>query len=272
VRRKRIATLALCAYPSEIRQTRGEEILATLLDCSGASTGRFVHELIDLLRFGLRARAVQTAGVGWPRLIADGLCLAGMLFLAQDLATALRSRGVPHALYSSTSIALIAVLLAIALIGRDRLAGAGALLLTALRLPGLLADHLGSSAYAGMILPAVCLLVMALAPRTSATDGLRWLVPLSGHRWRWLAIPGAVLLAFILGPAILMLGVIIIALAMFPVDPRMAIALAVTATSLGIGKADAPVLISVFSIATPVMVALTIFRTQRLQGQGTASR
>ncbi|HEY3827783.1 MAG TPA: hypothetical protein VGL57_01175 [Solirubrobacteraceae bacterium] len=260
-----MAALALRAYPSKTREARGEEILATLLECGERSTGRLVRELADLVRFGLRARAIQSASVGYRRLIADGLCLAGMLFLAQDLATALRSRGVPHALYSSTSIALLAMLLAIGLVGRDRLAGAGALAWTALRLPGLIAHHLEPRAYAGMVVPAFCLLVMVLAPRVSALDGFRWLTPLPGHRRRWLAIAAAVLLALLLGPSVLMLSAIIIALVRLPVDPRMAIVLAVTATSLAIGKAHAPVLISAFSIATPAMLAFTIVRTQRLQ-------
>jgi hypothetical protein len=272
VRRRRIAALALCAYPSETRQSSGEEILATLLDCSEASTGRFVRELIDLLRFGLRARAAQTAAVGWRRLIADGLCLAAMVFLAQDLATALRSRGVPHALYSPTSIALLVVLLATALIGRDRLAGAGALLLTALRLPGLLADHLGLGAYAGMILPAFCLLAMVLAPRARPLDGLGWLAALIERRWR-VVVAVAIAPALIADPSLLVVGVVLLALAMLLTDPRMAIVLAVTITNLGIGVGHAPVLVSAPAIAfTPAILAFTIVRTQRLQRQDTASR
>lgn len=89
-------------------------------------------------------------------------------------------------------IALIGVGLVIALIGPARLAGAEALLWTALRIPDQIALHLTISDYAAMALPVICFTVMLLAPPRRAGDGLGWLVGslsvLTTRRLRWLTV------------------------------------------------------------------------------------
>ena len=189
--RERLAVVALQAYPAAGRAERGEEMLATLLDASAGSRRRFAREVIDLARLGLRARATQTATAGAGRLVADGVCLAGVWLMTVDLVTLVswRYRGMHGPLLGWPSIALLAAALALALIGADRLAGAGALVWTALRLPELLLYHPGSAGVVVEVLPALCFAVMALAPRRRALD-------LS--RLAWLLVPVA--LVAICGP------------------------------------------------------------------------
>lgn len=118
--RERIGAAVLRAYPAEMRDARGAEMLGTLLDASAGSSLRFARETAGLLRLGLRSRATRIAAGGARRLIADGACVAGAFFLTQDLATALHSRGVllagafsgpfaALALVAATVFAIIAV-------------------------------------------------------------------------------------------------------------------------------------------------------------------
>ena len=71
--------------------------------------------------------------------------LAAVWLLTVDLVVLLswRYRGMEGPLLGWPSIALLAAVLGAALVGLDRLAGAGALLWTALRLPALLHYHSG---------------------------------------------------------------------------------------------------------------------------------
>lgn len=120
-------------------------MLATLRDVSAGSRRGFAREISDLVRLGLRTRASSTASVGARRLVADGLCLAAAWLMTLDVSTLLsqRARGMHDPLLSAPSIALLAAVLALAFIGYDRLAGAGALVWTALRLPALWDHHAG---------------------------------------------------------------------------------------------------------------------------------
>jgi hypothetical protein len=143
--RERVAGTALRALPATLRSARGEEILATLLDSSAeASAARFAREVAGLVRFGLRARATQTASSGTRRLVADGFCRGAMLVMTLDLSTLLGQklgRGYEDSLLSWTSIGALAAILAIALVGAERLAGVAALAWTASRMPDLVAHN-----------------------------------------------------------------------------------------------------------------------------------
>jgi DNA-binding PadR family transcriptional regulator len=89
---ERIAELALLSYPPSARAARGEEMLATLQDASAGSRRRFVREIADLVRLGLRARGAQTASAGARRIVADGLCLAAVWIMTLDVSTLLSQR------------------------------------------------------------------------------------------------------------------------------------------------------------------------------------
>jgi hypothetical protein len=270
---ERMAALALLSYPAATRAARGEEMLATLLDASAGSPGRFLREIADLVRLGLRARGSQTASAGARRVVADGLCLAAVWLMTLGVSTLLsqRARGMHDPLLSSTSIALLAAVLAIALIGHDRLAGAGALAWTALRIPALWDHHPGIINLAPEVLPVICFCVTVLLPRRRATDP---------RRLAWLLVPATLvatagpppdeasplLLACVLLTAIL---VVMVALAMLPTDPRPAIAGAVALSNLGIAvvaiNRDASVMARLFVAAAPLVLAIAITRTRRLR-------
>jgi hypothetical protein len=269
---ERMAGLAMLAYPARIRVARGEEMLATLQDASAGSRRRFAREIADLVRLGLRARGAQTASTGARRIVADGLCLAAVWFMTLDLSTLLsqRARGMHDPLLSSTSIALLAAILAIALVGYDRLAGAGALVWTALRIPALWDHHAGIVNLAPELLPIVCFCALVLAPRRRAADP---------RRLAWLLVP-AILVATagpppgeaspLLVAAVLIaaLVVVVAAVALLPTDPRLAIAGAISLSNLGIAVVvinhDGSLVPRLFVAAAPMVLAVAIMRTRRL--------
>jgi hypothetical protein len=271
--RERIAGLALLAYPVGAREARGEEMLSTLNDVSAASRRGFAREIADLVRLGLRTRATSTASVGARRLLADGLCLAGIWLMTLDVSTLVtqRARGMHDPLLAPASLALLLAALAVALIGLDRAAGAGALAWTALRLPTLWDYHPGIVNLAPEMLPIVCFGVMVLAPRQRTID-LR--------RLGWLIVPATLILT--LAPpngersplllAYVALGAIVVtafALALLPTDPRLAIAGAVPLSTLGVSIAihhheiSAPAFL--FAAAAPLVLATAVTRTRRLR-------
>jgi hypothetical protein len=271
--RERIAGLALLSYPADAREARGEEMLATLHDVSAGSRRGFAREIADLVRLGLRMRATTTATVGGRRLIADGLCLAAAWIMTLDLSTLLtqRARGMHDPLLAPAPLALLVTALALALISRDRLAGAAALAWTALRVPSLWEHHPGIVNLAPEALPILCFCVLAIAPRRRATDlrGLGWLIvpatlvltlaPPNGER-------SPLLLAYVALGAILVTA---FALAMLPTDPRLAIAGAVSLSTLGVAvvihhhDAAAPAIL--FVPAAPLILAAAAARTWQLR-------
>jgi hypothetical protein len=271
--RERLAGLALLCYPADARQARGEEMLATLHDVSAGSRRAFAREIADLARLGLRTRATATARVGARRLIADGLCLAAVWLMTLDVSTLAtqRARGMHDALLAPAPLALLVAALALGLIGRDRLAGAAALAWTALRMPALWDHHPGIVNLAPELLPILCFCVMVVAPRRRATDlrRLGWLIvpatlvltlaPPSGER-------SPLLLAYVALGAILVTA---FALALLPTDPRLAIAGAVSLSSLGVAVVishhDAAAPATVFVAAAPLALAVTVGRTRHLR-------
>ncbi|MFZ1997417.1 MAG: hypothetical protein WAU75_25090 [Solirubrobacteraceae bacterium] len=275
--RERVGAAVLRAYPPETREDRGAEMLGTLLDTSAGSTVRFAREAVDLLRLGLRSRATLVAGGGVRRLIADAACVAGALFLAQDLATALRSRGVPDPLYSSASMVVLAVLLASALSGHDRVAGALTLVWVVLRLGGVTAG-IGVSAYPSTLLPVICFGVMTVSPRRGGT---RSLLPRPYASGWVLALVVPVVLAGALGGAFAALALTsatvfaVTAAVLVTTDPRPAIAVALVAANVGITHAgsDRPALtILTLLAAAPLVLAVTVARTRGLIRTGEQSR
>jgi hypothetical protein len=279
VTREDATRVALLSFPRPVRAARGDEMLATLLDASAGSRRRFIGELVDLVKVGLSDRAAQTASVGARRLVADGLCLAAIWLLTLDLSTLLaqRSRAMHDPLLAWPSIALLAAVLALALIGLERLAGAAAVLWTALRLPELTDLHPGLAGLAPEVLPVVCFLVLTLAPRRRAPDL---------QRLAWLLVPlGLVTLS---GPGIgdspmlfgaVLLGVCVIvasAVTMLPSDPRLAIAGAVPLTNLAImvisiNHQTSPVLWLAL-VTAPGALVFTVARTGQLRRRSGSAR
>jgi hypothetical protein len=277
--REDAARVALLAYPPPARAARGGEMLGTMLDVSAGSRRRFIAELVDLTRAGLRDRATVTARDGARRLVADGLCLAAIWIATLDLVTLLaqRARGMDGPLLAWPSIALLAAALALALIGLDRLAGAAALVWTALRLPELMHMHPGLAGLAPEVLPLVCFGVLLLAPRRRAPDP---------ERLGWLLVPGGLLMLF--GPGVgnspilfgaVALGVLLVmafAVALLPTDPRLAIAGAVPLTNLAIAviciNHQASVLLWLALATAPAALVVAIGRTRQLRRRSAIAR
>ena len=265
--REWIAGFALLSYPADAREARGEEMLATLQDVSAGSRRGFAREIADLVRLGLRTRATSTASVGARRLIADGLCLAAVWLMTLDVSTLVtqRARGMHDPLLAPAPLGLLVAALALGLVGRDRLAW------TALRMPSLWEHHPGIVNLAPELLPILCFGVMVLAPRRRTTD-LR--------RLGWLIVPATLvltlappndersplLLAYVVLAAILVTA---FALAMLPTDPRLAIAGAVSLSTLGVAVVihhhDAAAPATLFVAAAPLAMAGAVARTRHLR-------
>ena len=140
---------------------------------------------------------------------------------------------------------------------------------TAARFPLLLDANPGIAGVAAEIVPIACFTVMLLAPRRRAPD-LR--------RLAWLIVPATLVAA--LGPsngeqnplllaavAVAAILVIVVAVAMLPTDPRLAIAGAVPTSWLGInvvGHAPPNFAVVLFLAAAPAVLAVAVTRIRHL--------
>ena len=126
---ERVAELALLAYPAastrrtrrrDARDVSGRRAPARGGNSCASSPTSSAWACAPADHDGERRRA---------RIVADGLCLAAVWVMTLDISTLLsqRARGMGDPLLSSPSLALLAAVLATALVGYDRLAGAGAL-------------------------------------------------------------------------------------------------------------------------------------------------
>jgi hypothetical protein len=269
-----VTRMALMAYPPAFRSVRGDELRATLLDATdGRRLWPFTREILDLVRVGLRVRAVHTARVGPARLIADGACLAAAWILTLDLATLLgqRVRGEQDALLAPWTIALLAVVLGLVLVGFDRFGGIGAVVWTAARTPTLLHDISVTEALLAALVPVTCFAVLVAVPRCRRPDA---------RRLAWLALPVA--LAAVLGPPpweqngllvafvwLSALAVLFAAIVLLPTDPRLALAGALPLAAMtlrAMGRPGAtPTIVILLAAVVPATVALVVVRTRRLQ-------
>ena len=185
--RERVARTALQAFPREVRAARGEEMVGTLLDTSASSRVRFAREIVDLVRAGLRARALVTAQVGAGRVVADGVCLAAVwmltLFLSSDLGLRIHGGepGYPDEPIALWSLALLGSALALALVGYDRIAGAMALCFTASLVVHTDGAGLTNGSRGPLLVATLCFCLLVLAPRRRRPDP---------RRLAWLALPG----------------------------------------------------------------------------------
>jgi hypothetical protein len=266
--RETIVRWVLRAYPETLRQAYGLEMLATLLDASNGSARAFIREAFDLLRAGLRSRSRTIADAGLGRLVADGVCLAGVMWMAMSICTLFRFQSPRWQFW------LLAVAISLALIGYDRLAGIVGLaqiaLVTASQLHNLGATpfrlvvgwHLGAAAF---------LSVMVLAPRARKHDlrAFLWLAPLAAVAYASSLDPGALIIA-----SIAFIAVSIVGLASLPTDPRLAIAAASVWTLIGIqhdlmlalggGVGGSPLWVAL-TAPGPIVVALAAARVRHVR-------
>ena len=263
--RAALVAIALRAMPREMRSSVGEEMAATLLDSISSSRTGLVRELAGLLLSGARLRLRQTPGVTPRRVIADGFCLGAILVMTLDLSTLLSQRldGLQDPLLSWTSVCVLGVTLATALVGAERPAGIAALGWTVARFPQLAADDHTFSGIAPTIVPLICFSVLALSPRRRRVDV---------RRIAWLLAPAVLVLAFAPrgghGPifVIVALGAILLMLvAMLKLrrDPRLAIACSLPALYVGFKVTGRPWPSLTLSAGAPAVMVVALLQARR---------
>jgi hypothetical protein len=231
-----LARAALRCYPPATRTARGAEMLDTLLEASGNRHGVFVWNVVSLVAAGLAERARASARLSAGRTIVEAAKLASVLnaclWLTAALVVLIERRGWHHEI----AVLLYVVGLLIVLLawsrGRQRLAGVIGLACTvavALVVTGR-PDLLLRVSIVQPILPALGYLIMAIAPTrerpsTAAVGALAALVVVG-------VIVGGNTGGF--GQLIVLATASIAGLAVFAVHPRLAIAVAIIWTAIGI--------------------------------------
>lgn len=258
--RARIVRAALRVYPKVVRQAHGDEMLATLLDSSDGSTRAFIRELFELLRAGLRSRSRAIADARLRRLVADGLCLAGVLWMAINICTLFRFQSRHWQFW------LLAAAVSLALVGYDRIAGVVALA----EIAPVTASQLHPLVIGWHLRPAALFLVMMFAPRRRTHDlrSLLWLAPLAAIAYASSLDQGARI------PTIAFFAVSLAGLASLSTDPRLAIAAASVWTLIGFehalmlavggGGGGSPLWVAL-TAPGPIVVALATARVRHLR-------
>jgi hypothetical protein len=233
-----LARAALRCYPPSSRAARGAEMLDTLLDASGDGHGVFVWNVLSLVAAGLGERAQASARLSAGRTIAEAAKLASVLYaclwLTAGFVVLIERHGWHHApAVSLYMVGPLIVLLAWSL-GRQRLAGVIGLActVTAALLVARRPDVLPPVSFVQPILLASGYLIMAIAPTherpsTVAVAALAALVVVS------VLVPGARIGEF--SQFMVLATASIAGLAVFAVQPRLAIAVAIIWTAIGIG-------------------------------------
>ncbi len=270
--RERIVRAALLAYPQSTRDAHGAEMFGTALDAGDVSVSRLAREIVDLAWSGSKARIFQTGQIAAPRLVADGLCIAGVwmltIILAGDLGDRVRGLRPGDPEHPSWLVlSLVVVALGSALVGRERLAGVTALLFSALVVPGTAGNDFGDRWRLAMLVPTACFVALVVVPRHRRRHyrRLTWLLPV-------LAIALTSSLSGDSTAAILIVAfatLVPVSLLLLPVDPRPAVACAVCSGFFGVAMAQdqggpGPLGL-VFLLAAPAIILTVVLRGRYLQ-------
>ena len=78
-----VGGVAVRLYPSDIRDSRGKEILGTLLDAGDASLAAFVRQLASLIVGGLVVRSRRALAEPPGKLAASAICWAAIVAVIQ---------------------------------------------------------------------------------------------------------------------------------------------------------------------------------------------
>jgi hypothetical protein len=240
---------------------RGEPV-HTALDASQGSMPRFVRELAGLTWYGYRRRATDIVNTPASRVFADGLAQGAVWILVFELADLLAHLriGGHGPLDSWPAALLLALALALALSGLDRLAGLAGLGWVVVWTP-ILGQYRTPAGLTALLVPLLGFLVLVVAPRRRTLDPRRLL---------WLALPVALVLttgpgssgAFLvwLPVVLLVLGA---AMLMLPTDPRLALAAAMPITYVGSQHVDRPSSIPLISTVFVVLAVAVLLRRLR---------
>ena len=234
--RGRIARAALWCYPPATRAARGAEMLDTLLEASGGRRGVFVWNVVSLVAAGLGERARASARLSAGRTIVEAAKLTSVLYaclwLTAGSVVLIGRRGWHHqSTLSLYVVGLLIVLLAWSR-GRQRVAGVIGLACTVALAPVVVRrpDLLLPVSIAQPIVPALGYLTMAIAPTRRRPSSVA------------VAALAALVVASVIagagtggsGQLIVLATASIAGLAVFAVQPRLAIAVAIIWTAIGI--------------------------------------
>ena len=234
--RSRLARAALRCYPPATRTARGAEMLDTLLEASADRHGVFVWNVMSLVAAGFGERARASARLSAGRTIVEAAKLASVLYACLWLTAALVVLIEPREWHHQSVVSLYVVgLLIVGLAwsqGRQRIAGVMglactvAMALVAVRRPELLFPV----SIVQPIVPAFGFLTMAIAPTRERPSALA-VVALAA-----LVVVGVFVGANTsgFGQLIVLAAASITGLAVFPVQPRLALAVASIWTAIGI--------------------------------------
>lgn len=223
-------------YPTEIRETRGDELVGTLLDAGDASPTAFITELVSLVLGALKAQSRQALAMPISTLIFQLLCWGAIVSIARTfvgvVAQELRwgwSLGGP--MNSLTYYVLPALVLLAFSMRRFRFVGSLGLLWVVAVL------HARSSGLDGLVLyprwsieelllPLTGSLLMLVAPRRAPTSA----------PWLWL-LPAAIWAAHeitALGSqsGVGMVAPVALSMALLPLEPAFALGTALAWTLL----------------------------------------
>lgn len=236
MRRSGIARAALRCYPPAARTARGAEMLDTLLEASGDRRGMFVWNVLSVVAAGFGERARASARLSTDRTIVEAAKLASVLYACLWLTAALVGLIERREWHHQSVVSVYVVGLLIVGVawsqGRQRIAGVIGLACTVavalvfVRRPDLLLPV----SIVLPIVPAFGFLTMAIAPTrerpsTLAIVALAALVVVG-------VFVGADTSGF--GQLIVLAVASITGLAAFPVQPRLALAVASIWTAIGI--------------------------------------
>ncbi|HUA47023.1 MAG TPA: hypothetical protein VMA77_17450 [Solirubrobacteraceae bacterium] len=260
--RERIARALLRTYPAHTRASLGAEMAGTVLDSSDASHRMFARECSALVVAGVRARARGSASEKVLGQLVDGYVLAGQIWLGLLLSygTAQLLRNPVQGLGGGLVFVLVLwPILGISLIGARRTGGTAATTWIVCLI--LIAAPTPLKVAVTWLLPLTSCLAMATCQQNGRRDLRRlvWLAPVAIMsllpQSRELALGTAQIDGLILGSAV--------AVAIFPINPRLLVACAVVWTVIGLmsavpdhGQQSVPLL----ALSAPLLLLATTSR------------
>ncbi len=274
--RGRLARAALRCYPPATRTARGAEMLDTLLEASDGRRAVFVWNVLSLVAAGLGERARASARLSAVRTIAEAATLASILYaclwLTAGLVVLIDRPGWRHEKpVSLYMVALLIVLLAWSR-GRQRLAGVIGLACT-VAVALVVADRpdvLLPVSIVQPILPAFGYLIMAIAPTRERPSAVA-LAALAALVVVSVIVPGAHTGGF--SQLIVLTAASIAGLAVFAVQPRLAIAVAIIWTAIGVGliafASAQPAPWKLLVATAPAVLAVTAARARVIRHKAT---
>lgn len=262
-----LGRVAVRLYPTEIRDSRGEEILGTLLDAGAASAAAFVRQLASLVAGGLVARSRRALAQPPAKIAVSAVCWTAIVVVTQfPFRQGMRVLdgvipSVPLVTVRDTYVLPLVILASFTLGGR-RLAGLLGLAWVAVYARESELPELAASQLIGMVvLPAAGFGLLTLRPQAvprAWEARILWLVPalalaLVNLVPLWFSNP----LLWFSEQSVVILIPVVAALVLLPVAPAFAIGTALAwSARWGLAFGDQSIWTIALLACTPVTLAL----------------